>query len=243
MNNETHEKMEDLATSVLVEAYIDAKGRELLKLNEQLQADPEFDYSEEAKQRILAAIDAEFDKQRRQNKLRQFRKYAARAAMFAGLFLVIGVTTVFSVDALRIRVMNTIIEYQERYATMTPAEDVSDELSDLPLHRAPTWMPEGFVFSKQTNVTPKHTYTYYEHPDGRWVECYWAGSTGGMITVDTEDPLICKEIKIHDSDAVLVLKEEWRLYWIDYTLNSFFVLTADSAISEADLIAIAESIK
>lgn len=243
MNNETCEKMEDLATSVLVEAFIEAKGHELLALNEQLQADPEFDYSEEAKQRILASIDAEFDKQRRHNKLQQFRKYAARAAIFMGMIFAIGVTAVFSVDALRIRVLNTIIEYQERYATMTSIEDTSDESYTMPLHCAPTWMPEGFAFSNQITATPKHIYTYFEHPDGRWVQCYWVGSLDGMINVDTEDPLICKEIKIHGCDAVLVLKEEWRLYWLDYTLNSFFVLTADSSISEADLIAIAESIE
>ena len=96
---------------------------------------------------------------------------------------------------------------------------------------------------ERTIANAEYVVFRYRHPDGRWIQCTWDGSTGGTINVDTENPLICKEIKIHGCDAVLVLKEEWSLYWIDYTLNSFFTLMADSEISETDFIAIAESIK
>jgi len=244
MGDKRLEKLEDLAASVLVEAYMEAKGRELLQLNEQLQEDTEFDYSAEAKQRILAAIDAEFRKKRREAKLRRFRKLAARAAVFVGAFIIIGSAAVFSIDALRIRVLNTIIEYQETHATMFSEDDApTHNYSTEVTYPGPTWLPNGFRLVEETQLTSEHVVYEYKHLDGRWIQCSWEYNASAMINVDTEDLLLYKEIPINGNDAVLVLKTDWDLYWIDHTSDSFFTLSADSTLSEDDLIAIAESIR
>lgn len=244
MGDKRREKLEDLAASVLVEAYMEAKGRELLQLNEQLQEDTEFDYSAEAKQRILAAIDAEFRKKRREAKLRRFRKLAARAAVFVGAFIIIGSAAVFSIDALRIRVLNTIIEYQETHATMFSEDDATTHNSSTEVtYPGPTWLPNGFRLVEETQLTSEHVIYEYEHPDGRWIQCAWECDTVGVFNVDTEDVELYKELTINGNNAILVLKNEWNLYWIDYTSDSYYSLMADKSISEADLIAVAESIR
>lgn len=244
MGDKRREKLEDLAASVLVEAYIEAKGRELLQLNEQLQEDTEFDYSAEAKQRILAAIDAEFRKKRREAKLRRFRKLAARAAVFVGAFIIIGSAAVFSIDALRIRVLNTIIEYQETHATMFSEEDATTvDTSAKTEYPTPTWIPNGFELISQNALTSEHIIYEYKHPDGRWIQCIWYSDTDQTINVDIEDPLLYKEITLRGNDAILVLKSDWDLYWIDHVSSCFFILSADHTLSEAEVIAVAESIR
>lgn len=159
-------------------------------------------------------IKREFAARERKVRFRQFKRAAARVAV--AVFAVIGVlsTLVMTVDAIRLPVMNFLIEYYEKYATINGNDASAKSMEDGGSVYLLGLLPEGYMITSQ-NLAPKVQITVYNNEAGDIVQ-FCVNQTDGSFgySFDTEDA-ICSEVIVGDYKALLIEEEGYQVIWYD----------------------------
>jgi len=186
---------------------------------------------------------------RRKEMVIGFFKTAGRWAAILMITVGILTTLVFSVEALRIPVVNFIIEQHERFSTIIVNKNDEQTVNTDPTsedgqrsEKGPLagLLPASYVLSKET-VFDNGTFMYtYCNEAGEKVT-FVASLSNGTYTVDTEDAN-CEDILLKGCKGVLVIEGSARnLLWYDESSNMMYNLFA-SEIEEADFWGIAEEL-
>ena len=170
----------------------------------------------------FAALDQLMEKQlhRKQSerRRRRFSRQAVRFSRIAASFLVValaGFTVLFfSVDAVKINVVNFIVRSYE-VATRFHIEDMLGNMpEDFPelnqtTFREPGYIPKGF---DQTyySCTEGHGMIIYEEPDSPYVLSYSCMTLNTSISLDTEDCLM-EQVSVSGNKAYLYTKYRGEL--------------------------------
>ena len=203
----------------------------------------------------FAALDQLMEKQlhRKQSerRRRRFCKQAVRFSRIAASFLVValaGFTVLFfSVDAVKINVVNFIVRSYE-VATRFHIEDMLGNMpEDFPelnqtTFREPGYIPKGF---DQTyySCTEGHGMIIYEEPDSPYVLSYSCMTLNTSISLDTEDCLM-EQVSVSGNKAYLYtkyrgeLKGHTSLIWHDGS----YIYLIGGPISSQEIIRMAESL-
>ncbi len=112
------DQYDDVTFALLMDGYAEEEGARLRREFEEAQAAGEVSETSDAlDEKCLQMIHRDFAKKRGKRNVRKFVKMTCKVAVAVMVFLGVVTTTVMSVDAFRIPVLNYIVELQSKYAS------------------------------------------------------------------------------------------------------------------------------
>ena len=247
--DELIEQYEDAAFALMMSEYAAQEGNRLLREFEEAKAKGEVP-------EVPAALDAKcrkmiwqaYEKKRRENKVKEFLRAAGRVA--AMLFIALGVCTtlVFSVEALRIPMINFLIEQYDRYTAIDFDQDATDDSAhgsnhlptvaeDFPLEAL---MPSGYELSRYAVREDGSVSVIYKSENGSSI-VFSTTVLAGNLGYDTEDAA-AKKIEIAGFEGFWVEKDGvLKISWFDAEKCVAYQLRAN-ALDKTEFWALAESI-
>lgn len=151
-------------------------------------------------------------------------------------------TLCLSVEAIRIEIVNTIIEWYEKFVSVFYVVEI-EAPDSIETYKEPTLQISGTerLIVAQGELTYQIYYTSGENV----VLSYHQDVINNQSNdLDSEHDCIQKEIKIHDYDANLFLYEDGTqsITWHDY-MYSYMIYSLTDEIDTDTLLLIAESVK
>lgn len=220
--SEVEERYEEAALSFLMEKYAEEDGARILQEFEDASKNgdvPEVPAELDAKCRQI--IQSSFAKQDIKYHLRQITKGLAKVAVFVFVFLGIATTVVLSVDALRIPVLNFLLEKHDRYSSISfSAEETTPFSDDLMgrIYDAP--IPEGYELVIQNIESDNSVTLCYENEASHAITIIVL-PMDVTSCVDTEDADQV-EIDVNGHQAFFVEKEGFHIVWADKEKNLLY---------------------
>lgn len=231
--------------------YEDNLFREALKKTAAIQGDRLIKENQTLNQNVadLSEIKkAEFETRLRkalnEKKFRNNSSTMRPIQKIAVIILIIGIMasiSFFSVDALRVRILNFFMEIRPEY-TEFRLEEENQDLEDSRIVNwenafMPTYIPAGYVVESSENGELAKSITLV-NTDGKIID-YAEYNEAVSFNYDTEDAVL-QDITVKDETGTLIIKND--NYSIIWTLgNSIFVIRTQ--ISEEETKKIAESVK
>ncbi|KUO65812.1 MAG: hypothetical protein APF84_00720 [Gracilibacter sp. BRH_c7a] len=240
---QTKEKAKEKMFDAILEYAAACHVENIIEENKLAEEVLEFNPSPEFEYRMKKLI-AEHD---RSEKIKHIKnrtlKFLPKVAIF--FFVLIGSLTlvIASVDALRIRAINLIVDIKDQYTGFT-LEDSSDKTHQINYQLPPDWngyypnyVPEGFTVIGAEDRTVLSN-IYFEDSQGRTIRFSQYSSTNTDLRIDTENADV-QQILIHDIEALLVEKQ--GLVGIVWENEYLFYITGEA--DKAELIKMAESVE
>lgn len=222
------EQYEDIALSLLMDNYAKEEGKRLLHAFDEAEKSGDCpEVSEELDKKCRRLIENEFSRRERNTLFSRIGKAALRAAIYACVFLGLSTVAVLSVEALRVPVLNFIIQQTDRYSVLT-ADDQNDSnpsQEDNLVDRISALVPDEYVLVVEDHGMDSRFMLYYQDPDGHIISFFAIPSTE-TNSIDTENASIT-EVKLYDYNAILVEKDGLRLVWGNPETQMIFDLYSD----------------
>lgn len=180
-----------------------------------------------------------FIARKRGRRNRSARLNTRKAAIFLLILLGAFSVTTLSVEAIRVRLFEYIIETQEKFTRIYRTDDhsmLSDPELDINDYYYPTIVPKGYTF-KSYNKEADILSMYYSNGTDEIIFVQF--ETAGDWNFDTEDAEII-EVPINDYPGYLILKGERSMLFWHNDRNEFLIR---GLISADDILRIAESMK
>lgn len=220
------EQYEDLALSMLMEDYAQAEGERLLREFEEAERNGELpEMPEELDRKCRNLIETSFAKQARGQRLKKIVRMASKAAVYAAVFLGLSTITILSVDALRMPVLNFLMDQSGRYSTVVYQNDPVTQIpeGDPVLARFENNLPEGYrVVDIDAMGSYFTVFCKSENQDSIYLKSTL--SVGGL-NIDAEvTEYIDKDLSGHK--AVFWDKEGYHLMWLDEETEIVYTLLA-----------------
>lgn len=227
------EQYEDLALSMLMEDYAQAEGERLLREFEEAERNgglPEM--PEELDRKCRNLIETSFAKQARGQRLKKIVRMASKAAVYAAVFLGLSTITILSVDALRMPVLNFLMDQSGRYSTVIYQNDPVTQIpeGDPVLARFESNLPEGYQVIEK-NTRNSHNAIYCENTNQDLL-CLLKAQSNGGLNIDAE---IKEYIDLDFSgyEAVFWEKDRYCLMWLKDDSQTVYTLVS-TGLDESD---------
>ncbi len=174
-------------------------------------------------------------------------KYFKKAFLLVASFCLVAIISLSSVvvafadvrEAVTDIIYHLVFEENERYTVVSVGETtgfVNPEIYDWEGAYAPTYMPEGFVYTEKIVIDESYSIQYRKDDDFIVMKQFKNSS----YTVDTERAEEIQYIEINNSDAIVILKNgETTLSWSSG--NTFFWMYSN--IETEEVIKIAKNMK
>lgn len=230
------EQYDDAAFALLMDEYAEEEGARLMAEFEAAQAAGQVpEMPAELDEQCRRMIRRDRAKKRGIRAARSFRKVAVKAAVAVLVFIGLMTTVVMSVDALRVPVLNFILEHYEKYSTIT-FTDATQDATQSQTHNAAdlfaSLLPDDYTLVSST-ITENVTMVVYQNSVGNLAQLY-VTPTGGEIQIDTEDT-IYSEIVIAEYKAILLEEEGYQVMWKVPDDKQLFTVQADGLSKDAVL--------
>lgn len=208
------EQYEDALFTLLMDEYAEETGEKLLD---------EFNHSESAE--MPAALDEKCRKMIRQHFARQKNKIRIRKTLrfigksVATIVVTFGLasTLFFSVDAIRVPVLNFLLEHQKGYLLVSKFPE-SSSITVNPQDQLPQdptslgfLLPEGYKLLKYTSKTSGTFFVCYTNEAGDIVQLQTVLDNGKFI-IDTENA-VTESVTISGYEGTLIQKDGFDLVW------------------------------
>ena len=236
------EQYEDALFSLLMDEFAENEGKEALKENEHLKADPNFVVPEELHQRCKRTIALYFAKRSIKNTGRVFAGLIRKVAMVALIGMLL-FTTVFAVSSdFRIKTLNWVIEvFDDRTEFSFVEQNSTDNTEDDGQRIVVEWIPEGFYQYDQSENKFMIRLDYCSDNDEEFSITVFEGSNT-KLGIDTEHAEI-ESIEIQGEEALVASKDGFiQIAWANQKLQSYFVIDGAETMKD-DLIKVAQGVK
>ncbi|NLW44808.1 MAG: DUF4367 domain-containing protein [Syntrophomonadaceae bacterium] len=204
-----YEEYEDSLFKLVMHDVAEKEGRLFLEEKEKLKNDPEYLPSQAAVQKFSRQLDAQ---------LRKPRVYAGslliwqalnKAAIAMLIVLVILGSTVVTVEAVRVRALNFLMDIQQEY-TSFQLKDSSDAEGgsvtiDWPRSYIPTYIPEGYEIVN-ARKDKQSSFIEFQNPKGESIT-YMELMQEIKPHLDTENASEIETVSINGFEGTLVMKE------------------------------------
>ena len=207
-------------------------------------SNPEFVLPPEFDTRMKKII-AKYERKESRNRIRKkIAKIAPKAAIF--LLVLIGSFTIVvaSVQALRVKALNIILNIQNQYTSIQTEDENNSRLNQVGKQipqdwngYVPTYVPPGFIIDK-TKASNLMNVIYYKNEQDQTIEFTQYLSSNTDLRIDTEDAAV-QNININNDDALL--SEKQGIISIAWKEGYLFSLIGEA--DKADMLKMAESIK
>ena len=227
------DQYEEAALMLLMDEYAEADGARLWKEFEEAEKNGEIpEIPAELDARCRQLIQTSYTKQRRTTHIRKNARILGKVAVSVLVFLGLATTTVLSVDALRVPVLNFFLQQSEKFSSISFHEpnayeeiqvDVLNRLDEIPL-------PDGYSLI-QKQVCEDGTIIFnYANNHGHVITFDITPSVGHM-NVDTE-AAEKTDIEINEHKAIFIKKEGYRVIWFDTEHDLTYTLYASNLDSD-----------
>lgn len=181
-----------------------------------------------------------FKKSRKKSRAVRNRKILLRAGIAAVLFLAVSTTIVFSVDAIRVPLLNLFTEVGQESTTTHVVGDkanydaFADQIHGLFL---PTYIPVTYTV-KTIKVAGQHYAVEYQNPKGEVIQMQ-KFADGDTLGLDNENVQV-QEMTVNGEPATCYSKNEFNTLLFKYNKN-LMLLTGH--IPQETIVQIAQSMK
>lgn len=219
------EQYDDAAFALLMDEYAETEGARLMAEFEAAQAAGQVpQMPAELDEQCRRMIRRDRAKKRGKQAARSFRKVAVKAAVAVLVFIGLMTTVVMSVDALRVPVLNYLIEQYGKYSSI----DFSDQTNNVTLGNSidplPNLIPEGYtevVYDDSNGLIS----VMYENESGNYILFYMIPASG-EFWFDTEGAT-CENVMLGDYSAILIREERLQMIWVDEDMQICFSFVSD----------------
>lgn len=238
-----YEEYEDSLFRLVMHDAAEKEGKFLLEEKERLKNDPDFQPAKEELEKFSRQLDVHFKKKKayaaRQRSLKLLNRSAI--AILAGIVLLF--TTVSSVDAVRVRVLNFIMDVHQEYTSFQLKENENASAGGSPVVNwskayVPTYIPDGYELSNTVQSELVRKLVFKDKQDSLIIFTELGESSSPKV--DTENAEVLKTISINGHKGTLIVKNSMvTIVWA--IGNSMFIL--QTGVSEETAIKIAEGVK
>ncbi|WP_347487756.1 DUF4367 domain-containing protein [Desulfoscipio sp. XC116] len=233
-----YEEYEDSLFKLIMHDVAEKEGKLFLEEKEKLKNAVEFLPSAEAFKRFSQQLDAHLKKPLTYARTQRIFKALNRFAVAMLIVIVLSSIAVTSVEALKVRVLNLLMDIQPEYTSLELKDNGSDSGSlIINCHKAyiPTYIPAGFKVSAISNGKLLRKIEF-KNQQGSFIT-YTELSEGSKPALDTENASIFETVDINGHEGTLVVKDS--LVTIIWGMNNrMFVIRAqtgkDTAIKVAE---------
>lgn len=180
-------------------------------------------------------------KKKRSELIRRWKNISRKIAVVIGVLLILSVTLTFSVDAIRVRVLNLFEEVKDKYTEFRLEEEDMDNTS-LPVESNnymifyPTFLPKGY-YLEETQGEKVIINSFYTNGEDSII--FVQQEEGVVSQVDTEDATV-EEIMIgHVSGYIIREEDSVILIWN----NDYFSFLLQGEIGQEEMLKIATSLE
>lgn len=204
------DQYDDVTFALLMDEYAEEEGARLRKEFEEAQAAGEVsDTSDALDEKCLQMIHRDFAKKRGKENVRKIIRMTSKVAVAVLVFFGVVTATIFSVDALRIPVMNFLIEHYEKYSAITTNNEYTAVKED-PFVLLGDILPSGYT-NTLNSIEEGMSFFLYTNDYGDTVSLS-ISMAGTEKNVDTEGANYT-EILLANSKAILVEKNGYQVIW------------------------------
>lgn len=209
-----YEDYEESLFKLLLHDAAEKEGKLLLVEKDKLDNDPEAVPAAQVLQRFTRQLNVHLKKNKALAARRRILKILNRSAVAMLVLVVILGTTVASVEALRVRVLNLWLDIQPEYTSFqltesgsNPAKGSADNTSP-PVNwtkaYVPTYIPEGYTVNRITN-REFYKNICFQNEQGQFI-IYSELGEGSNAAVDTENAEVMKTVAINGQQGTLIEK-------------------------------------
>ena len=210
-----YEQYESSVFSLILDEIMKREGELLLTENEQMKEDSNTEPSSLLDKRCMKALKR---KQAHDIGVKAFRKMKQMMAPVSVVFFVIFIIFLVpfcTVSAFRESSLNLVVNTFDK-GTVISANKWHTNNDPNTVLKYPTWFPEGEWKLVYLCDEPTLFLTRYEDQSSNTVFYSEIPVEGSSLTVDTENAEIIKDVRVHDSDAMMSVKDGLIiLVWID----------------------------
>ncbi|MEN6327568.1 MAG: DUF4367 domain-containing protein [Syntrophomonas sp.] len=205
-----YEEYEDSLFKLVMHDAAEKEGQLFLEDKETLKKSPEFIPSHEAIQKFSRQLDAHLKKPKAYARRQRILTALNRAAVAMLIILVLLCTTVATVQAVRARVLNFLIDIQQEYTSfeLQNNENGSDGGSitiDWRKAYVPTYIPAGYEVSTSSNGELLRRIEFKNQQGS--VITYTELSEGNKPALDTENASVFETVSINGQEGMLAAKD------------------------------------
>lgn len=242
LREKLYDEYEDSLFRLVMHDAAEKEGSLLLQENESLKNDPELIPSEEAAEKFEKLVKARLKKNRSASRRHIWYKAVNRVAIAVLALTITFSVAMMSVNAFRVRVLNLLINIEEKYTSFQLEDDGNSDRGNLTINWTdeymPGYIPEGYEISNVTNTESIKSITYINSEDGAIL--YNEFSSGTNVAVDSENASRIETIEINGNTGTLIVKAPMAsvIWEMD---GKLFLIQGNIGADEA--VRIAESVK
>ena len=223
------EQYDDVTFALLMDEYAEEEGARLRKEFEEAQAAGEVsDTSDSLDEKCLQMIHRDFAKKRGKDNVRKIIRMTSKVAVAVMVFFGVAATTIMSVDALRIPVLDFIVEHFSEYSSIT-FEDNTPPSMHFAVDSFENSLPDGYTLVSHT-ITENLTLVAYQNENGDIAQLNVTPAKG-EIRLDT-DGAIYSEIELYNYKAILLEENGYQVFWHDENANVVYTVQATALTKE-----------
>lgn len=236
-NTEVREKLyeeyEDSLFRLIMHSASEKEGKLFLDEVAKLKDNPENQPSAEAIRKFGQQLDVSGKKDRSRKKDRSVRRFINKAAVFFLLLIVVFSTAMVTVQALRVKVMNFLIDIQPEYTSFQIKDNASgsggEKLSvNWTNTYLPTYIPAGYEVDSLTYTEPLKEITYRNQKDINSLIDFSENDSSNNVEIDTENADVFKTVYINGHKGTLVVKNSQTTVAWEMDQHIFVVCTEES---------------
>lgn len=205
-----YEEYEDSLFKLLMHEAAEKEGQIFLEEKEKLNNNPEFQPSQQTIQEFAKQLDAHLKKRKDCARRRRARQVLNKVAIVIMLIVLIvfGATAV-TVQAVRMRVLNFLMDIEHEYTSFQLKESSGSSKSggiiiDWNQAYVPTYIPEGFKISSISDGNISKTIEFTNSQGS--LLTYMESSEGIRSQLDTENASAFETVTINGHEGTVVVK-------------------------------------
>ena len=228
-NRQLLEQYEEAAMMLLMDEYAEADGARLLEAFEDAEKQGQTPVlSPNLDDRCRKQIKTFFDRQARTARIRKSISGLVKAAAYGIVLLGLSATLVLSVDALRVPVLNFILEQKEKCSILRfddqthPPESHASVLSTGIAHL----IPADYTLILETAEDSGTIHLFYQNSRQETFSVDITPASGQLL-VDTEGTEQ-QEVSVNGHEAVFFSGDGYRILWTDAEAQLIYMVYAEN---------------
>ena len=209
------EQYDDMALSQLMDEYANEEGKLILQEFEQAKLNGTFtEIPDELDAKCRKLIDKSLAKYERQTWLKSFSSHVAKTAVGILVMLGLATATVLSVDALRVPVLNLLMDQSGKYSLvlLEPISSTEKNNTDTIVERFESFIPAGYQVTSR-NLSESNGIIVCKNSDNQIIYLQF-DINESAVNVDAEE-LEYTAMNFGENSAAFWEKRGYHLVWLD----------------------------
>jgi hypothetical protein len=203
-----YEEYEESLFKLVMHDVAEKEGRLFLEEKDKLKNDPEYLPSQAEVQKFSRQLDAQLRKPKVYARRRRIWQALNKVAIAILIVLVILGATVVTVEAVRVRAMNFLMDIQQEYTSFQLKDNSGSEGGSVTIdwHQSyiPTYIPDGYEIST-ARKEERSRIIEFQNPQGESIT-YMELMQGSKPHLDTENASDLDTVSINGREGTLVAK-------------------------------------